>query len=648
MFSARGASPESLLRQVALYLLAFAWPWGVYQTERLLFLPFSLLPVVLLIVLELRAALRGRRPWVPFEFTWPVAVLVGAAGVHAARTGTTGILAVVVLEAITVLVLLQAVRTRQILLRCLGLSVLAGALAALVSLLVDTRLLPGSLPAAILPAGYTPATGASLAFAHTVPNGVLTLVICFVPAGYFLLRREGGLWTRAGALAAAVVILAALGHVALEVFAWPRTLPHAPAKIDLAAASAMAWTAWRAQAGLGMEALTALAALLWLISRAWGKVFLSWRENGDGLHAAALVALLLAGLCLAWFPIAPHAGLAVLFGLFVRHAFPLREEKDAAPVWPCFTPVLLVPLLLANIVRVDPANPHDPRNYPVVMGQWHGDGRHDDANWLAQFVWSHSPAEERNAYAMARAALEATPSNLVLASYYVTRMAAHGPAGPRPVLPSPGERERDALLTLLRDKAAAVPPEEAGFAYERALVALGQPENALEALRYRIRPAAARTGNVRMMAGVVAHLLGAPELEAALRAWDAPMLYDVLSQYDPLLAKRTEEVDMLAVLSLTAQGASVQVWSTEGVWGTAVPAPPGTVERLLLRGHTLASLPARASAGPRRLPVTLELGAPPVAERLLRVTNGPGALSIEVEPEAWGLALCRPVLAALP
>ena len=639
-------SPESLLRQAALYLLAFAWPWGIYQTERLLFLPFILLPAALLAVLEIRSALRGRRPRVPVELLWPLAVLFGAAGVYAARTDTLGMLAVVLLETVTVFTLIQAVRSRIVLIRCLGLSVTGGTLAAATSLLIDSRVLMNISPIALLPAGYSSGTGASLAFAPTVPNGVLTLAWCATFAGAFLLRRASSRLVRVGALLALALLFGALARVGLEVFAWPRVLPNAKAAVSLHEATAMAWNAWRAHATLGAESFAAVIAVLWLISRTWGKVYLSWRDTHDAFHGAALTALGLAGLCAALLPLMPQAGYAVALGLLVRDVFPWRDAEKA-PAWPCLAPLLLVPLLLANIVRVNPENPHDPRNYTAVIARWYAAGQFHEAEWLTHFVWAHSPGERRNAYAMARAELESATPDLALVSHYFVRMAAPGTNGPSPVLPAPTEKERDALLTRLRD-AAAARPENSGFAYERALVALGQPDNAIEALSYRIRPAAARTGDVPMMASVVAALLGAPELESSLRAWDAPMLYDVLSQYEPRLAQRTTDVEMLAVLSLSAEEATVQVWSSEGVQGAVVPAPANAVEKRVLRITSLACAPDQNGAGEDPFPITMTVGAPEIANRLFTSECHRDSVTIEVDPEAWGLTLSRPLLVALP
>lgn len=562
---------ERHIRPMALYLLAFAWPWSVYQTEPVFFQPFFVLPVLLLVLTELHARLNGRRFAAPFEFLWPWAVLLGAALARALHVDGAAPLPAACMAAAAFAVAVQSAREQDVRRRCLGLSVLAGAGAGAVSLFAYFRPFHGYVFYRLMPAAYSPETGAVLAFPASVPEGVLTLAVCTLIGLGFMMNPGGAWWRRAAAAVACAVMLAALGTVAAEVFLRPGTLPRVGG-LEPASALRAAFTAWRPPAAgtVPPATLVAGAALLWLMSRIAAKGIAGWREQDHAPRLAGAAAVVAGAVLLVLLPGAAYPGHAVLLGLIAGGALPRRTPDTGGNGWLAGVCVLLLPLIALNAVRVDPGNPRDPRNYAVRVRQWDAAAVPGETlrRYLA-FIEHYSPAERRTRYILASAWLEA--GNLEQAAWDFGRAMVPPTAGPGPLLPPPSARERAAFLSKLRDTSSARPVERRGLAYERALIASGQPELAIDSLRFRVHTDEAPAAGAPAYAAALAYLLGAPEAERTLRAWGASELLELLVQAGAEVQPHLQGAEGPAVLTVRRgpDFVEAQLWLGGGAAGMA-------------------------------------------------------------------------------
>jgi hypothetical protein len=91
----------------------------------------------------------------------------------------------------------------------------------------------------------------------------------------------------------------------------------------------------------------------------------------------------------------------------------------------------------------------------------------------------------------------------------------------RSVLDGPSPEEIEAFLRDLRDHCSGLPIAAQGLAYERALVAVGEAENALESLRLRAPLDTPDLPGVdtRALATALAEALGDPALAQRLASW---------------------------------------------------------------------------------------------------------------------------------
>ncbi|MFP4502793.1 MAG: hypothetical protein ACLFTT_17510 [Candidatus Hydrogenedentota bacterium] len=536
---------ERILRHGLLYLLAFAWPWGVYQQEHMFYTPFAVLPGLVLALLAVRRLMHGRRPTTPFEFTWPLAIVLGAAVAHA-LTRATPHSALEALAAVMVyLAVIESIHSRALTVRCLWLTVLGGAGASCVHLVAYFRPFYGYVLYRLMPTAYDPATGAVAAFAPSVADATLTLLVCGTLGTALVFARGMRWWRRGLTVTALLPITAALGTLAWEVFIRPGALPVGPA--DAAAAIREAYAAWRPTVyAVSVPALAGGAAVLWLMSRIAAKGLLTAREQGDALHLGAVAALAFTGVFMVLIPVPPRLGFALVLGLAARDTMVYRALPDMPVRGLAWIVVLLGPLIAANIVHVAPDNPHDPRNYPETVRLLDEAG-HDEAveRYLA-FVEHYSPTERRTAFLRARRALDAI--RLPQAADCFVRAVSPPPAGPAPLFPPPTQAEQRRFLAVLRDAVSARPRDQRGLAYERALAAAGQPGNALESLRFRARPRPHYTGGgSNTFARLLAGLLSAPACAIELRTWDAGTLLDLLQQAGVTVETAPAAIDRAAL-----------------------------------------------------------------------------------------------------
>ena len=300
-------------------VMAFLWPWDVYQHLPDFGLPAtSVLGYGLVAFLVVDAA-ATRQFRVPFELLWPTVLLliltVFSRG-HGAVGGSWGHVTALLVYAATV----HFARSRRHIEQWLWVSCTAGAGAALWTLLV--------LATQGQPTAYSLTSDAALAFAGDLPGGALTLTLCFFLALPFVRRlREPGparasvrgrpdSWKGLAALAVCGVLAGTLA-----------ALVHQPPYAGRLAG-------WRPPAFEGLPGVTvaALLVLLWLVCRVAAKVYGAGEPRTDATSMARALALgcLVAALFCVYFPVRPTTAHAFLLGL--ASAYALSEKESRRPM----------------------------------------------------------------------------------------------------------------------------------------------------------------------------------------------------------------------------------------------------------------------------------------------------------------------------
>jgi hypothetical protein len=481
-----------------LYLLAFAWPFDIYQT----IFPYGIrldLGAVLLLVIPFGNSLyRGQKFRAPLEFIWPPALmlcLLSFAGV----SGESSVMTRPFAYALCFWITLHLVDSRKCITRCLFLSGLGGAIAALLTLLSSAGL--------IFPTAFSLDTTAQLAFANTLSSGLLTLVwTCVVMATLGMVKTlpkttRITAWTGAALCATCLCLLLRQGA--------PGLFPPQPIH-------------WKSTHGL------VVLVYSWFILRITAKTIVARMEDRPGMHLPLiLLSVILLFSFLIVLPDLP-IGHAFLLALLASYALPSttrQNEIQTLAKWPLI-PVLA--LLVFNLSHIHPRATTDPRNYDYQASVLYGGGDTQQLLNYLERVDELAPREHRTNLWRARAHLQQNQPDQTADA--LIDALGHARA---PLLPDPSQAETNALLIELRDHVSALPEEERGLAYERALVALGQQTNALDLLKQRAPMAIPEQVSKNMpashdLARDLAQKLGDPHLAETLEKWSMARLYTLL------------------------------------------------------------------------------------------------------------------------
>lgn len=534
--------------------MAFAWPWGVYETVPQLWLPLSTLTGVFLLGICAVDAVRRRRLDIPFDLLWPALVWMLMAVI--ARMGGHRETSESVFTALVYLAAVYATRSRDTLANCLWLSMVSGACVAALTLFSRSGLL---MPTAFLIDAQTiQETHARLstrlfesppmfAFAPTLSSGLCTLLVCGAIAIYAAVSRGVSRAARSFAVVAGLLVVSAL---------MTNTLPALERIVE-----------WRPLAGLrtSWPEVAASAVVLWLaVWIASRNATALRRERGSVFHPVVSGAIVAVAAWLALpFEVVPMHG----FLLGVAAAFGLRDapEPPRKPTQLWFaSPIVLLALL--NVWTVWPGNVADPRNYRTAniadIQQGNRETAFDRIAALRAFG-----VQERSLYL--------SQSQVALA-YERPHWAAHSLgqsvrfAGPlRPLLPEPTQEDVQRLLAALREFTSNVTDADASLAQEVALAETGQTEAALSLLDSRARRepklSLIETPHERA-AEALAFLLGVPEVEQELSTWPHERLCATLDRIDARVEPVPEGfpndlLPMIVAYRPSANGYAVRVWT---------------------------------------------------------------------------------------
>ena len=509
-----------------LMLLAFLWPWEVY-----LYIPVAgfYLTGALAVALIAAAALdlvRTKRRGVPFELLWPVVVLAALV----ACLGVAGGIEAPLTKLYLLALFLSAARFANpgIASACLKLTAIAGAGAALHHLLTPFTGVP--------PTGYSLETGVSLACAWDVSSGALALALGACAAGSICSHER-----KKGRTAAAVVLaLIPLSALMLTVHrtAWPPwTFPYADSFSLLKA--------------------VAFVILAWLLVRIVAKLIAA--KNGRQWYVRSSF-IGVAALPLSWSLLAPlefQLGHALLLGLAAVYASSAVGDAPA----PRLRPWLLVPaglLVALNLWTVYPSNTADPRNYDVAARKDLAEGRIGRLRQRMDHFESIAPGERKTHYWRALAALDEERLQLAAGEF---ALSVEEETDAHLLLPPPSLPEREDFLMRLRDASSQSPHPEHIFAFERALVAIGEDARALGSLRQRIQfigePEVRENvseEHLPVLRNTVGFLLSGREVTAWPSGWTAAELLVLLKQWGAEVTSAPDGMPSeLLPLSLIAQ-----------------------------------------------------------------------------------------------
>ena len=544
-----------------LFGFAILWPWDVYECLPWLGVHGTVLIggcLAALLVLDIGKTGRLR---MPFEFVWPAVLLLAfiLLSVWRAVPGVTvGHAGVVLVYFATVHFTPSPGRIAEL----LRISCLSAACAALWTIVAAVAGVP-------IPTAYSLDTRGVLWFAHDLPGGALTLLICGVLSAHFAGlglkgRKAAG---RPGesfgnALIALVISGALLGALALVL------LPPRP--------GAGPWR-WEQPGFARLPAVTiaALVILLWIIARVVAKAMVHGsflgRAGPDARREAALGTMIVRTLTLGTvfclcFPVRPTVAHAFLLGLAAAWGLPEKGVDTAPSPWRYALGIPCAVLIGLNILRVDPANASDPRNYEVAAKTDFKERRLDDLARRLDIIEEFAPGERRTH--LLRAQLELSLGHADLAA----REYGHAvrPVGCEyQVLPPPTKAEGRDLLVRLRDFCSSASQPERLLAYERALIEGGDTRHALDSLRHRAHPRGKPSLDLptEPFAGAIAFLLGDQALGTLLGRWSAEELLALLKQWGAHIERAPEGFPpawLPVVLAAQVTPVDIGVWYQAG------------------------------------------------------------------------------------
>jgi len=497
---------------ILLFLLAALWPWDVYTYVPGLNAELTTAITTLLVMLLAIDIARLRKVSAPFEIMWPAIALAGliAAGLlrhdPAFSPSQLGLVA-------TYMAALHFAPSRACIRQWLWLScvsIAAGALWTHIAFRV-----PPAFPTA-----FSIDTHGVLWLGRRLAAGALVLVIGGAVAGQAFAAAVKRARIKhdlsAPAVMAAIIFVLATSALVYAI---------APAH------TVASWRPprWNALSGL---ALASCLAALWSLARtvAKNRVFAATASSShDDAAWARLMArtLVLAVVFCLCFSVKPSLGFAVLAGLAAAYPLPGRAAQFTAPrmAYALLAPCAL--LIAVNAAHVFPENQGDPRNFEVAADRDSATGRLDRLDRRLDFVAMRSPNEPRVHLWRARHALAQEFPNRAAHEF---RLAVQAPRGHRTILRPVDNVQRNDLLVRLRDACAASRQPHTLIAYERALVAAGNADNALDSLRQRVTRLESRdvTAAAAPYAAALAFLLGDAALATSLDDWPAAHLRALL------------------------------------------------------------------------------------------------------------------------
>ena len=322
----------------------------------------------------------------------------------------------------------------------------------------------------------------------------------------------------------------------------------------------------------------------------------------------------------------------------------LCNRRAGAWQWLSLAPV--VGLIGFNLWWVDPDNPSDPRNYDAVAGVDFAQRRFEDVVRRMEFIEGRYPAESRTRLWLGRVELaQGRPHRAALEFC----RALNPPQGLGRILPLPSKQDQQDFLMRLRDRCSSLPRPESAFAYERALVAAGGLDSALNLLKLhasRARDEAPDAKNVphAQLVRMIAFLLGSDDVGPHLDTWSKEELIALLGNWGAVIERAPESLeDALVPLMCAAQyGANVEqvlvLWGADSGSSNAIThARRIEAADLDWRGGGW-SAPAQDAQGRWRV----ALGSPPDNRPIVEVCLDPGTEPVITSALPEGLRLPDP------
>ena len=446
--------PSTPLLQAFLILLSFAWPWQALQILPQADFYLDQVLTVLILLFTIKLLVQERIYQGSFDLLWPGVLLIVISLFVPYPTSLNTILSILLFLAI-----LHMMPNRTIIIHCLWLSLMASAGAALFTLY--------GWVFSLFPTDFIYSSGLTTHFAYTVQDALWIHVICTL--------LGVGLTLSAASQHKIHVALTALLFTTLNGIVVVYSVPYIEAALIHAIPRI---------SDLDNKTLLACILGLYMTARIAAKLILSRRLDFKGeqyLISAVLIIGAMLTLLLGRYP-GLEAGL--IAGLAAAYAWPGRHRNNVGyTVFATRTsilPLVVLPLVFINHVIVFEHNTNDVRNYVTWYRNAVATGQTDQARQRLEYLHRHFPQERTVSLLLARHVMYERAYEA--ASHYLSQAAQPTTSS---VIPPPDTTDLEAVLVRLRDALFALPPENRGLAYERALAGLGLYNEAWAALRLR-------------------------------------------------------------------------------------------------------------------------------------------------------------------
>ncbi len=490
-------------------IMAAIWPLGVYTFVPGPNLHATTIVTLLAFALVVADALRQRRLRIPFELIVPW-LATGAVALYLTLTTSSATPRQLILALMIVAVPIHFRPSDNQIRRWVELSELGGVTAAAITAV--------GWIAGWMPTAYSLTTGANLHFAWSMAGGINSLLFFLVLAAALVMVPR----TRT-----ALRILWALGAVLIAAVAATAIASHVPAMFS----PGPPLVHWNDPATIILAVL-----LLYGAARIIAKVMVDAEERmgspklaspSGALHVVFLLILITMAGGAALTGDVPMVGYGFMAGLAAAYALRTQQQEPGVHLQ-SFGFVAAAALLLVNVPIVFPEHRLDGRNYSAAAAVDFAAGALDQLHRRLDFVERHAPDERRTHWWRARVLLgQARPMRAV------TEFEASLVPAQRQLLPAPGRAERDIFLLQLRDVESAASRSRGTYGYARALVAVGNTDEALSFVRMRANRDVLPIPelNPKPLADAVAFLLDNNELAADLRTWESGELLAVLHHW---------------------------------------------------------------------------------------------------------------------